>query len=546
MKKLWKKESRRADALYIDVHATYPSTTRFDEMYKKDVENYKHKFLDRAMAPIKDDTLSIEFRTIGNKLFKDSKWNEAMEWYNQSLRFATEGSENICLGFANRSACFFHLAKYDQCMTDINLAIQHNYPAQLTHKLEERLAHCLQQMSLVDPDDSDTMLLSKTTKLSFPANKNYAGLADVLDIRYNEKFGRHIVANSDIDVDKIVSLEEGFVSISDANDRTLCFNCNWPLQNFIPCDKCVDVMFCDQECMNANKIHKIGCGTRFNTLPGLRMAMQTALAGIYMFDTVDDLMTFVETELSTPKSKWPKCIRDAKSKYQMFLNSNVVHRDMDDMTLMALQYVMYKVFMNMPTVGPRFDTLRKQRFLMHFVWQHAVNSYNALGQKLPSNSGFIQVMATAHSLFNHSCYPNVHKFVGGNKVGCITIRPIKKGQQVFMNYIDWNLQTAERQKILNTNFNFTCKCSRCVPISKPIDSKRMREDPVFLQFLPQARSGAAVASRITEKQRAIRKAKCLEFLRKFGDSPSTNEIDIIMMILMFSLEGEYKSKFGDI
>lgn len=50
---------------------------------------------------VKSDQKSDELRINGNEQFGMKRWYSAMEIYSKSLRFATEGSENISLVYAN-------------------------------------------------------------------------------------------------------------------------------------------------------------------------------------------------------------------------------------------------------------------------------------------------------------------------------------------------------------------------------------------------------------------------------------------------------------
>ena len=115
---LWKKQSSSSgDACYIDLLSETEQENARDELAKSMCEGTN-----------KDDDISIDLRMEGNQRFKQQKWTEAMELYNRSLRYAPDGSENISLSYANRSSCFFHMEKYDQCLADIELARKANYP----------------------------------------------------------------------------------------------------------------------------------------------------------------------------------------------------------------------------------------------------------------------------------------------------------------------------------------------------------------------------------------------------------------------------------
>lgn len=67
------------------------------------------------------------------------------------------------------------------------------------------------------------------------------------------------------------------------------------------------------------------------------------------------------------------------------------------------------------------------------------------------------------SLFNHSCAPNVFYDIIGNVGYCLTIRPIRRGEQVFVSYLGDRVEDskASRQSYLQEEWEFECQCERC-------------------------------------------------------------------------------------
>lgn len=150
-----------------------------------------------------------------------------IEYYNQSLLFAKDNSENLSLAYANRSACFFHMANYNHCLKDIELAREHNYPKRLMQKLDEREADCIKHLNEENGNQKEI-----EPKLSFDPDEN---MANVLEIKMNYRFGRYIATKCDIDVGQTVLVEKGFIHVFDASDRSLCLTCMRHVQNFRPC-----------------------------------------------------------------------------------------------------------------------------------------------------------------------------------------------------------------------------------------------------------------------------------------------------------------------
>lgn len=168
------------------------------------------------IAPTKSNCYALACRKTGNIFFATKQWYDAIRSYNMSLCFAENDSEPniISMAYGNRSACFLHLKMYDKCITDIQMAIESNYPDNLLPKLEKRKAVCLEQI------EKNEQAAIWAPELSFEADDNFTSMANVLQIQRNAEFGRHITAKSDIGVGKVVLMERAFTpSLSDKYKR---------------------------------------------------------------------------------------------------------------------------------------------------------------------------------------------------------------------------------------------------------------------------------------------------------------------------------------
>lgn len=85
---LWKKETFKDQLMYVDL---------FDKV--KDDETLEDL---RIKSFRKSDKKSAECRELGNAVYAVKNWSEAMEYYNQSLRYAKPDTENVALAYANR------------------------------------------------------------------------------------------------------------------------------------------------------------------------------------------------------------------------------------------------------------------------------------------------------------------------------------------------------------------------------------------------------------------------------------------------------------
>ncbi|ELR14357.1 MYND finger domain containing protein [Acanthamoeba castellanii str. Neff] len=67
------------------------------------------------------------------------------------------------------------------------------------------------------------------------------------------------------------------------------------------------------------------------------------------------------------------------------------------------------------------------------------------------------------SYFNHSCTPNVDRCNrhGDKRVAFIACADIKKGEQLFIEYVDTRAPVDERRQELAQRYGFLCSCPKC-------------------------------------------------------------------------------------
>lgn len=513
---LWKKESTSADGQFIDLFANFNRKQSVQEWDRQiAASDWKHRFLDMAMKPGKNNIISDKFRTEGNKYFKKDLWVEAMDMYNQSLCFAETGTNNVSFVYANRATCFLNMKEYEKCLKDIDSAVKANYPEHLMPKLMKRKNDCIKFMK------KNANKPAFDPKLSFSADAQFPCMANVLEIQRNDEYGRHVVAKCDIDVGQTVLVEENFVSIAAGFDRVNCFECLQIKQNFIPCATCSDAVFCSVDCQNRSEIHKISCDANVHRMPNnVRYIAKSILIALNSFKNAKEMMDFVENVLSERKTQVPTAANDVRSKYALFLCLQPSPEAALDIE------TVYKVFtglLDVTFVKAMFDSTQSQRFLMHLIGEHfLIISNNSYGGSLSSASS-IGTTALVMSLFNHACAPNVFNSSMANKEICITMRPIKKGEQLFVKYLCGNRTTRQRQEILLKQWGFICKCDKCVPHCSEADRRMMKSDPCFKALLPSA---SFEFYDVTDFPQLTN--KCVPFLQKYGHLPWSEEMDVVL------------------
>ncbi|XP_055299498.1 SET domain-containing protein 3-like [Sitodiplosis mosellana] len=499
MNNLWKKETAHAE--YVNL---------FGSVNDSPVDMYVE--LLKTNQAQKDNRRSTEWRFKGKDLFRQGNWIEAVKCYNKSLCFAEIGSEHVALAYSNRSACYFHMKLFKDVLVDIELAKSANLPDRLIPKLEQRKNESLRLMSAVKRMD-----IFKP-KLSYKANEHFPCMANVVEMKYSQEFGRHLVAKCDIPVGKTVLVENDIPRIRD--EVMVCYTCLRVNTNCVACPNCADVTFCSIDCMNCNQIHNLECGTFFPHLQrDIRIQINTILLAINSFADVDSLMRFVEDALLENPETLPTSLYDSKSKYHFFFKLLTSAPHPSGPTNASK---IYKIAMNLPKISGLFDSDRKKRFLMHLVLHHElIINTNACGV---DNS---KLVGNMFCILNHSCAPNLLGCIYSGHIFCVSGRPIRKGEQLFTKYSGTDdVPSNARKTALKSRWGFDCKCDKCEPTCAPIDRKLITSDPYY-KYL--------VKNKDNLNGSAIIQKKCVEFLNKYGCLAWSSEIESVFEIYGYHL-----------
>lgn len=404
---------------------------------------------------------------------------------------------------------FFHLEMYNEALADIKLVKNANPPDRLLPKLEQRKRDCEQCLETVKIPSKPEF------KLSYEASENFPCMANVLEIKYNEEFGRHLVAKCDIQVGKVILIEDNFVTVRSEYDLS-CYACHRAFGNFIACTRCPDVAFCNIDCMDRNQTHKLECGSHFARLERIvRFRIQTILTAIETFSDIPTLMEFVEETLKEDRSKLPTSMLDAKSRYHFFFKLQTSAKLPSELEL----YKIYHCLMCIPKVGSLFDCEEKRCFLMHLIVHHLlIRKSNSFGNV------HAETLANVHSTFNHSCVPNAMNFLRSNKQISISARPLKKNEQIFISYMAFDVE--ERREKLKSVWGFICECEVCCPTNDDTTNRKLIASDSSYKF---------VLKNGNDKSELVKK-KCIQFLNRYGRSQWSKEIQQILDVYRLTME----------
>lgn len=515
---LWKKESNESSALYTDIFSSHR------EVFEKKFELFQNNI--GCTQEKKCDATSMSYRAQGNGAFSVRSWWIAMELYNDALRYAQTGSPNISLALANRSACFFHLKMYKECLIDIELAKEFGYPDNLMWKLVQRKQDCLKS---IEGAAASGPVDDFGRKLSFEADEKFSCMANVLQINNNDG-SFSIVAKDDIGVGKTICLENPFISYLYEKTGTKCNICLRERTNLRPCKNCI-VMFCSDEC-ERHYLHEFECNLKFwdNSQHNGAVLEKARLIFSIMnhFEDANELIVFVEQTINNDKKELPDSLSDFRSKYRTFLKSSQGLRIINSHDFLIFYFMTYAFIMTVPKVKAWFSSLFHRRFLAHLIMHHAgITERHVDKFGVNSKTTFLSHMGMMNQFFSHTCVPNIlYRYYSGSRV-FITIRPIKKGDQLRICYVDPLKTKEERQQELMERYQINCDCIRCNGFSSVTIAQReqIKLDPDFREIV-NFNVKTLCDSSDNNGQKII--DKCIAFLEKYNNIIWCNEIEQIL------------------
>lgn len=272
-------------------------------------------------------------------------------------------------------------------------------------------------------------------------------------------------------------------------------------------------------------------------------------SGINSFESTTEMMKFVEECLSTDPYEISKSVTSPKEKYRTFfkLSSVLSQKQISDYKKSA--YIMYNAIMRSQKLSVKFESLAAQRFLIHLVIHHCLvvrknafagsssNECTVFGESTSSDINSLnQNLDLITSYFNHSCLPNVVTLDKGNMTIIKAISTIKKGEQLFITYLDaFAMDDKEKRNQLENTYGFKCECRMC---TKGIMNARWLENvPLFMDLDMNLKKLAAMKDDDINLIRYL-KQLCVEFMSKYPNGFGSKEFAYVAETLGTLLQKE--------
>lgn len=192
-----------------------------------------------SQSKMKCDQVAESFSLKADECLSNKKYAEALENYNQCLRFAENKSRLLSGIFAKRSRVFYEVQQFKKCLENIQSAIEVCDSEIKCNEFQTIREECREKVKNIASDESDNDTWS-FFKLSRAPHKRIPFIADCLEVRENEVYGRYIMTTKDLNPGEIVVLEEPFYKVLDTNQRNIrCAIClKQNMMNLFPCAKC--------------------------------------------------------------------------------------------------------------------------------------------------------------------------------------------------------------------------------------------------------------------------------------------------------------------
>lgn len=405
---------------------------------------------DLLLREKKSNSKSLQLRKKGNKFFEAKKYYNALAEYNKSVCFA-ESSEMSAIVYGNRSAVYYEMKLYTECLANIKLAFDTGVPEDIRARLEKRQASCLtERLVKKDADDFDVGPLPDI-KLSHPPHPKVPFISNCLELKVSPNAGRHIITNKDLKPGQIISYEDSFFNVLGHELRyercAYCMKENG--LSLISCTSCTNALFCSKECLEmADKaFHRFECPisdyllAMFNKIH--LSAIRVVIQAFQCFDSIDSLRKFVRqfnennANIFTFDNNIP-AVENYKSVHVMATNQHL--RCVSDLFQRAvIAAVAYHQLMVATPFGKMVETDDDRALVRELLMRHLQISpmnFHSLDTVLGGNQEFAYCTGAYPflSMLNHSCVPNTYHVSFGTKTAVYVMRPIKKGQEVLTNY----------------------------------------------------------------------------------------------------------------
>jgi SET and MYND domain-containing protein 4 len=184
---------------------------------------------------MKSDKVASNFRAKADELVATGNFFDALKQYNKCLQFATSKSAESSAAFGSRADIYYNAGLYRECIENVQLAKISS--SVVNRKDLEELEKKCESVTVSSSYENEKC---NFFKLSHEAHQKVPFIANCVEVRENEIYGRYLATTRDLNAGDIIVLEEPFYKVlapSEQNVRcSICLRKNY--LNLIPCANC--------------------------------------------------------------------------------------------------------------------------------------------------------------------------------------------------------------------------------------------------------------------------------------------------------------------
>uniref|UniRef100_A0A453Z0Z9 SET and MYND domain-containing protein 4 n=1 Tax=Anopheles gambiae TaxID=7165 RepID=A0A453Z0Z9_ANOGA len=439
---------------------------------------------------LKDNTKAAQLRSEGNKMFHPNvkRYIEAIKLYNESIAFSEKGSTERALAYANRSNICLKMQRFEECLKNIRLARESNYSGEKLNQREKEVKNALAKARNKNASSSKfSPDVVEEPELSYPAKENAPQVANCLELRKNEEYGRHVVTTRKLKVGDVVMIERPFVTVlKDSFRYVRCDFCHGERPfTLIPCEGCTAAMYCSEECLSKayNNYHRYDCGILRDLYEDFEevslIDIRMIAIAITTFDNnpealKDHLDALDESNVNGFTMDWNKATQQDIFNTVHVLTTNQERRHSMFVAMFIFNAtILHTLILERTELGPVCEANpATNKFLLDLIlrYMQIVNcnrkllSFNAYKVNEYVAESFAVGCYPLISMLNHSCAPNVKRItLPDGRCAVFVIRPVLEGSQLFDSYeAGHTLHEREmRQSMLSFTYSFRCTCEAC-------------------------------------------------------------------------------------
>ncbi|XP_063829143.1 SET and MYND domain-containing protein 4-like [Ostrinia nubilalis] len=511
---------------------------------------------------------SNSHRQQGNKAFKSNKFQNALEWYNKALMYAPKGSEELVLGYSNRSALLSKCKMFQACLKDVSTCFELGYPPQISDKLANRRSEATKNVWIERMAMEMRFCEFSEDYLEFRERRNPQITCASIDVGIiKESHVPKVVAVRDVKVGKLIAIEKAFTS---QLDRKLlysaCYYCHKMSLNLIPCEGCTKALFCSADCRRTcmEEYHSFECPIieifdEISSIPVSKLAVITAIKLRKKFKSWEEFNEATKTVgLKRMKKSEINEIFNSENKFSLLnfkddaiFTYGMIYNATFGCAIVVHYLNMAKSFFPTRATEKAAAVCGFSRLLMYYA-VHLIQTQisSTVSVMAHGKTEFCEVANFGVFPFTGklkgACNPNV-LVVGLNKeVALITIQPLKQGTELTIAYLghwlDNNIENGSRLRNMFTLYNTVCACAVCNGDWKLLRN-RARPTETHLRAFRKLNVSEAIENYCSSDIEHIY-PKCCRALAFLHDLPFSNQyIDVYKLFrkCLLDIQDQYSS-----